>query len=146
MILREAREADLDAIVALLADDKLGQSRERPGDPVYAAAFAAMRAQGGNSLLLAERDGVVIGCLQLTLIPGLSRRGALRAQVEGVRVAASARGARVGEALMAEAEARARAAGATLIQLTTDRMREDAHRFYERLGYVGSHLGMKKPL
>lgn len=146
MILREATKDDIGAIVALLADDGLGRGRERPGDPAYLAAFERMAAQGGNGYLVAEEGGRVIGCLQLTLIPGLSRLGATRGQIEGVRVAAEARGKRVGEALMEEAAARARAAGATLLQLTTDRTRDDAHRFYERLGFVATHWGMKRQL
>jgi GNAT superfamily N-acetyltransferase len=142
-LIRVAVEADLPVIERLLADDVLGAEREKPGDPAYAAAFAAMAAQGGNFMLVAELDGQVVGCLQLTLIPGLSRRGMLRAQIEGVRVASDARGRGIGEGLVKEAIRRAREAGAGLAQLTTDRVREDAHGFYERLGFVGSHMGMK---
>jgi ribosomal protein S18 acetylase RimI-like enzyme len=145
-VIRGATEADLPALVALLADDVLGAGRESPGDPDYAAAFSAMAAQGGNFMLVAEEAGRVVGCLQLTLIPGLSRRGMLRAQIESVRVAADARGRGLGEALVQDAIARARAAGAGLVQLTTDLAREDAHRFYERLGFLPSHMGMKLAL
>jgi GNAT superfamily N-acetyltransferase len=146
MIVREAGAADIDAIVAMLADDDLGRGRERPGDPAYREAFAALTAQPGNAILVAERDGRVIGCLQVTLIHGLSRRGASRVLIEGVRVAAEARGAGVGAALVEAAVAQAREAGALLVQLTSDRRRERARRFYERLGFVASHVGMKREL
>ncbi len=147
MIIREAAEADLVAIARLLADDGLGRGRERPGDPAYARAFRAMSAQAGNVYLVAEEtDGALAGCLQYTLIHGLSRTGASRAQIEGVRVSAARRGAGIGEALMRAAIARARADGCALVQLTTDRARADAHRFYERLGFVASHWGMKLAL
>jgi GNAT superfamily N-acetyltransferase len=146
MIVREAGAADIDAIVTMLADDDLGRGRERPGDPAYRRAFAALTAQPGNAILVAERDGGVIGCLQVTLIHGLSRRGASRVLIEGVRVAAEARGAGVGATLVEAAVARAREAGAVLVQLTSDRRRERARRFYERLGFVASHVGMKREL
>ena len=143
MIVREAGPAYVDAIAHLLADDGLGRGRERPGDPVYAEAFTRMSAQPDNVYLVAEQDGEVAACLQYTLIHGLSRAGASRAQLEGVRVRANRRGARVGEALLEAAVERARADGCSLVQLTTDRTREDAYRFYERLGFVASHWGMK---
>jgi ribosomal protein S18 acetylase RimI-like enzyme len=146
---RLADAMDLPAIVRLLADDPLGAGREQYADPLpddYLRAFAAMQAQPGNDLLLATLDGAVVGCLQLTIIPGLSRRGATRAQIEGVRIDASRRGARIGEALVTEAIARAERAGCALVQLTTDVTREEARRFYERLGFVPSHIGMKRAL
>jgi len=143
---REATAGDLDAIAALLADDGLGKGREAPGDPVYAEAFARMSAQPGNICLVAEDAGAIVGCLQLTVIHGLSRKGASRAQIEGVRVAAGRRGTGLGQALVREAIARARDAGCGLVQLTTDMRREDAHRFYEALGFRGTHLGMKLEL
>ena len=146
MLIRAAIEADLPAIAALLADDGLGRGREAPGDPAYADAFLRMSAQPGNVYLVAERDGRVIGCLQFTLIHGLSRKGMSRAQIEGVRVAAESRGEGVGEALFRAAIDRAREAGAGLVQLTTDRERADALRFYERLGFKASHWGMKLSL
>lgn len=101
LILRAATEVDLPAIIALLVDDPLGKSRERLEDPlpsVYRDAFQAMEAQGGNVYLLAEREGELLGCLQLTLIPGISREGTTRAQIEGVRVATTARGQGLGNA------------------------------------------------
>ena len=147
MRIRVAREADLDAIAALLADDGLGRGRESPGDPAYRRAFAAMSAQPGNVYLVAQAgDGTVIGCLQFTLIHGLSRKGASRVQIEGVRVHADHRGKKIGEALFEAAFARAREADCALVQLTTDRRRTDALRFYERLGFEASHWGMKRTL
>jgi len=146
MKIREAAADDVDAIARLLADDELGRGRETPGDAAYARAFAAMAAQPGNVYLVAEEDGAVIGCLQFTVIHGLSRNGASRAQVEGVRVDAAHRGRGIGEALFEVAFERARAAGCTLVQLTTDRRRTDALRFYERLGFEPTHWGMKRAL
>ena len=146
MIIREATEADIAAIARLLADDGLGRGREAPGDSAYARAFAAMSAQPGNVYLVAEIAGEIVGCLQLTVIHGLSRQGASRAQIEGVRVHADHRGQRIGEALFNAAFERAAAAGCTLVQLTTDRQRADALRFYERLGFEASHWGMKRVL
>jgi ribosomal protein S18 acetylase RimI-like enzyme len=149
VIIREAGEADLEAIVAMLADDPLGRTRERFEDPLpepYRAAFGAIRAQAGNSVLVAERAGRVVGCLQLTVIPGLTRLGMSRAQIEGVRIASTERGRRIGERLVEQAIAAARAAGCGLVQLTTDASRADAHRFYERLGFTASHVGMKLSL
>ena len=146
MLIRDATEADIDAIANLLADDGLGRGRETPGDPAYAHAFAAMSAQPGNTYLLAEIAGAVVGCLQLTIIHGLSRQGASRAQIEGVRIHADHRGYRIGEKLFKAAFQRAAAAGCTLVQLTTDRQRTDALRFYERLGFEATHWGMKRAL
>jgi len=147
--IREARRGDLAPVVALLADDPLGATRERPGeplDPAYLEAFEAMRVQVGNTLLVAVRDGTVVGCLQLVVIPGLSRSGMVRAQLEGVRVARDQRGTGIGERLVEAAVARALAAGCGLAQLTTDVARGDAKRFYERLGFEATHHGMKRPL
>jgi ribosomal protein S18 acetylase RimI-like enzyme len=146
---RRATRADLPAIVRLLADDPLGATRERSVDPLpdaYGAAFDAIEAQAGNEVLVAELAGVVVGCAQLTVIPGLSRLGMMRGQLEGVRVSASHRGQRIGETLIEAAIARARAAGCGLVQLTTDVSRPEARRFYERLGFVASHVGMKRTL
>ncbi|MHA1528542.1 MAG: GNAT family N-acetyltransferase [Alphaproteobacteria bacterium] len=150
MIIREAAEADIDAIALLLADDGLGRDREAPGDAAYSRAFAAMSAQPGNVYLVAEATedspGDVVGCLQFTVIHGLSRQGASRAQIEGVRVDAARRGQGIGEALFEAAFKRAAAAGCTLVQLTTDRSRADALRFYQRLGFEATHWGMKRAL
>jgi ribosomal protein S18 acetylase RimI-like enzyme len=144
MIVREATSGDIEAIAGLLADDGLGRGREAPGDPVYAEAFAAMSGQPGNVYLVADIDGAVVGCLQFTVIRGLSRKGASRAQIEGVRVHADHRGKRIGEALFQASFERAAAEGCTLVQLTTDRSRDDALRFYERLGFEATHWGMKR--
>jgi ribosomal protein S18 acetylase RimI-like enzyme len=144
--IRSAREADLAAIVALLADDPLGREREQDSDPLpfaYRQAFSDMEEQLGNRMLVAEQEGVLIGCLQLTVIAGLSRRGAKRAQIEAVRVGSAWRGQGVGERLVRHAITLARAAGCCLVQLTTDKSRNDAHRFYEGLGFTASHIGMK---
>jgi GNAT superfamily N-acetyltransferase len=145
---RRARRADLTRLLALLADDVLGRNREAAAsaDPAYAAAFAAIDADPNQQLLVAEADGTVVGMLQVTFIPGLSRQGSWRANVEAVRVAAELRGRGIGAQLMAQAEQLARERGCRLVQLTSDLQRADAHRFYTRLGYSASHAGFKKPL
>ena len=146
MDFRTATQEDLPEIVRLLADDELGAGREKYEDPLpeaYIRAFTEMDAQGGNEILLATEDGKVIGCLQLTLIPGLARLGMKRAQIEGVRVDSRYRGQKVGEALFFEAIRRAENEGCGLVQLTTDKQRPDARRFYEKLGFTASHEGMK---
>jgi ribosomal protein S18 acetylase RimI-like enzyme len=147
--IRAATRADVAVIVRLLADDALGSRRELiedPVAPVYLRAFDEMASQPGNELLVAVKAEEVIGCLQLTIATGLSRRGMRRAQLEGVRVSSRHRGARVGEQLVVEAIARARAAGCGLVQLTSDVSRLDARRFYERLGFEATHIGMKLSL
>jgi ribosomal protein S18 acetylase RimI-like enzyme len=105
-----------------------------------------MKRQEGNDLLIATSGDELVGCVQLTLIPGISRLGAKRGQIEGVRVSSSCRGQGIGEKLVRYAIERARAEGCSLLQLTTDRSRPDALRFYERLGFVPSHIGMKLSL
>ena len=146
---RAATGADLPAIVRLLAEDDLGAAREHFADPLPAAyrdAFEAMQVQGGNDCLLAELDGELAGCLQLTVIPGLSRLGMRRAQIEGVRVDRRFRGQGIGAALFQHAIDRAREAGCGIVQLTTDKTRPGALRFYERLGFAASHEGLKLAL
>jgi GNAT superfamily N-acetyltransferase len=147
--IRRAGEGDLKAIIDLLADDELGAQRERLSDGIateYLAAFDAIEADP-NQLLAVMVDGdAVIGTLQLTYIPGLSRGGALRGQIEAVRVARNRRSEGLGERLFEWAIAQCRARGCRLVQLTTDRQREDAHRFYDRLGFVPSHIGYKLKL
>lgn len=145
-MIRPALPADVPAIVALLADDPLGAARERPGDPRYAAAYAEIAADPNQVLAVAEAGGEVVGTLQLTFTPGLSRLGALRATIEGVRVRGDQRGSGLGQELVEWAIGRSRARGAALVQLTTDSTRIDAHRFYERLGFTASHVGMKLAL
>jgi ribosomal protein S18 acetylase RimI-like enzyme len=147
--IRPARREDVPAIVALLADDPLGQVREQPADPLpddYWRAFDDIGAQSGNHLLVAERVGTIVACLQLTILPGLARRGMRRGQIEAVRVASSERGLGLGERLVRHAVEIARAEGCGLVQLTSDISRRDAHRFYERLGFVAGHVGMKLAL
>jgi GNAT superfamily N-acetyltransferase len=141
--IRRATSADVEAVVAMLADDPLGARRESPGDPAYATVFAAIDADPRQYLAVAVSGGEVVGTLQLTFIPGLSRRGATRALIEAVRVRADQRGSGLGRRLAEWAIETARARGAALVQLTTDASREDAHRFYERLGFQATHVGMK---
>ncbi|HEX7350966.1 GNAT family N-acetyltransferase [Brachybacterium sp.] len=138
---------DLPALVALLADDVLGRERESNDLGPYETAFARID-QDPNQLLLAVRDeeGTLVATMQLTLVPSLSRGGALRLQIEAVRVAGSTRGTGLGTALFDWAHTWGRRQGAVLAQLTTDATRLDAHRFYERLGYAASHVGMKLDL
>ncbi|ASK63813.1 GNAT family N-acetyltransferase [Virgibacillus phasianinus] len=146
MNFRKATTEDLPAIVRLLADDELGSKRERYEESLptdYYRAFAAIEAQVGNQIMVAVEDEKVIGCLQLTIIPGLARLGMKRAQIEGVRVDQRYRGKGVGEVLFKEAIKFAEKEKCGLVQLTTDKQREDAHRFYERLGFSATHEGMK---
>ncbi|WP_376099231.1 GNAT family N-acetyltransferase [Roseomonas sp. CCTCC AB2023176] len=146
---RAATTADLPAIIALLADDPLGAAREEPGLPAHAgyqAAFDAIEADPNQLLLVAEDAGEVVGTLQVTFTPGLSRKGAWRGQIEAVRVAASSRGAGLGERMIRHAVALCRERGCSMVQLTTDKSRTDAHRFYDRLGFEQSHYGYKLTL
>lgn len=144
---RDARAADVPAVVAMLADDILGAARERDGLAVYLDAFDAMRAEGNNCVIVGETGaGEIVATCQVTFISGLSLAAARRAQVESVRVARAARGQGVGRQMFAEVEARARAAGCRLIQLTMNATRTDSHRFYESLGFVASHVGFKRDL
>jgi GNAT superfamily N-acetyltransferase len=147
--LRRARPEDLPAIVALLADDILGQAREdaaQPLDSRYLAAFAAIAADPNQSLMAAEREGEVVATLQLTFLPGLSKKGAWRGLIEAVRVRSDWRGQGLGAELIAWAVETSRARGCAAVQLTTDKRRLDAHRFYERLGFEASHLGYRLEL
>jgi GNAT superfamily N-acetyltransferase len=146
---RRAQEADIPAIIALLADDVLGRQREdasSPPNPDYVAAFRAIDADPNQLQTVAVLDGEVIGTLQLTFIPGLARKGAVRGQIEAVRIAAAHRGSGLGQQMFEWAIAQCRARGCSLVQLTTDRERPNAHRFYEKLGFVGSHIGYKMAL
>lgn len=147
LAMRDAGATDIPAIVAMLADDMLGRDREAGiVDPAYLAAFAAIEADPNNRLLVAVQGGELVGCFQLTFIPGLGRGGAWRAQIESVRVAAASRGHGIGAAMMRWAIEQARERGCVLVQLTTDKRRGDAHRFYRRLGFEASHEGMKLAL
>ncbi|QBI20494.1 GNAT family N-acetyltransferase [Egibacter rhizosphaerae] len=149
MDIRDARRGDVPAIVSLLADDELGRQREDPNDPLpeaYWDAYAAIEADPHNRLVVVEEAGEVVGTLQLTFIPHLAFRGGWRAQVEAVRTASGRRGEGVGRRLLEWAIDEARAQGCHLIQLTTNAARDDAHRFYESLGFEASHAGMKRYL
>lgn len=141
---RAARREDVPLIVSMLVDDALGAGREGdPGDEVYLAAFDAIDADPRQELVVAEYDGTVAGTMQITYIPGLSRRGAERALIEAVRVHAAVRGQGLGRAMMRWAVERARERGCRMVQLTSDKARADAHRFYTSLGFVDSHVGFK---
>jgi GNAT superfamily N-acetyltransferase len=144
VIFREARHADLPAVVALLADDVLGKARDvAVVDAAYEQAFADIDADPRNLLVVAEDNAEVVACLQITYIPGLGRHGAERALVEALRVRSDRRGQGLGAQLMGWTIDQARQRGCALVQLTTDKSRLDAHRFYARLGFVASHEGMK---
>jgi len=145
LTVRRAQRADLPRLLELLADDELGKNREGVGsdDPAYIRAFDAIDRDPNQSLLLAELDGRVVGMLQVTFIPGLSRRGAWRANIEAVRVDSSVRRRGIGGWLVSRALENARKRGCRLAQLTSDRRRSEAHRFYERLGFTDSHIGYK---
>jgi ribosomal protein S18 acetylase RimI-like enzyme len=147
---RKAITADLPAIIRLLVDDALGQSREVVSDPIdarYLEAFAAIDADPNQLLAVAVDDaGAIVGCLQLSFIPGLSRTGMWRGQIESVRIAAGQRGSGLGSQMIEWAVERAAERGCRLVQLTSDKARPDAIRFYEKLGFAASHEGLKKPI
>ena len=147
LLVRRATVDDVGAVVALLVDDPLGSTREQTtpdGDLAsYLHAFAAIDADPNQLLVVAVLGADVVGTMQLTFIQGMSRNGALRAVVEAVRVAESHRGQGLGGEMMRWAAAEARQRGCVLLQLTSDKSRLDAHRFYERLGFVSTHEGMK---
>jgi GNAT superfamily N-acetyltransferase len=145
--IRAAVTEDVPAIVAMLADDPLGAQRESPDDPApYLAALERLSADQNQHLVVAVREGQVVGTLQLTIVPGLSRRGATRSIIEGVRVHADERGSGLGTQLVEWAIEESRRRHCQLVQLTSDSTRTDAHRFYERLGFTASHIGFKLPL
>ncbi|HEY2675020.1 MAG TPA: GNAT family N-acetyltransferase, partial [Rugosimonospora sp.] len=133
--------------VALLADDVLGSGRELPTiDDAYERAFADIDADPRNLLIVAQDGDEVVACMQVTYIPGLGRHGTERSQIESVRVHSRRRGQGVGRQLMAWAIERARDRGCGVMQLSSDKSRVDAHRFYAGLGFVASHEGMKLTL
>lgn len=143
---REARRDEVPAIVELLADDALGKGREAFGDavdPAYLLAFEAIDRDPNNRLIVADVDGEIVGCMQLTAIPHLTFKGGIRMQIEGVRVKGTFRGRRVGAAMIEWAVASARKEGCHLVQLTSNKTRADALRFYERQGFEPSHVGYK---
>lgn len=146
---RKAQAADLPAIVAMLADDPLGAAREDASLPLaqgYLDAFAAMDADPNQLLAVAVDGAEVVGTLQITFLAGLSRKGAWRGQIEAVRVAGHRRSGGIGKQMFEWAIDECRARGCSLVQLTTDKGRADAHRFYDGLGFTGSHLGYMKTL
>lgn len=147
MILRKAKRDEVPAIVRMLADDGLGRGREQTDDlKPYYAAYDAMANDPNNLLLVAESGGEIVGTLQLTFIPGLARKAAKRAQIEAVRVSSRHRSEGFGQRMFEAVIDLARQEGCALVQLTTDKKRPDAHRFYERLGFVATHEGMKLAL
>ncbi len=149
VIFRPATRADLPRIVALIAEDQIGQTREDASMPLgdaYTEAFAAIERDANQVLAVAEIDGAVIGCLQITYIPGISRKGMWRGNIESVRVASDLRGRGIGRAFFDWAIARCRDRGCGLVQLTMDKRRSDASRFYRSLGFTPSHEGMKLSL
>jgi GNAT superfamily N-acetyltransferase len=148
VVLRRATVEDLPALVALLADDPISASRETPDCDLapYRRAFDLIDADPAHLLVAAVDAGAVVGTLQLTVLPGLARGGALRAQLEAVHVAAGHRSRGLGSAMVGWAIDEARRRGCRLVQLTSNKSRADAHRFYERLGFVASHEGFKLAL
>ncbi|MFI7274003.1 GNAT family N-acetyltransferase [Streptomyces sp. NPDC049879] len=145
--LRPATATDVPDIVAMLADDHLGATRENPAELApYLAAFARIDADPSQHLLVAEQDGRTVGTLQLAVLYGLSRQGSARALIEAVRVRSDLRGGGIGGEVVRLAVEEARRLGCVLVQLTSDRSREDAHRFYERLGFQPTHVGYKLAL
>jgi ribosomal protein S18 acetylase RimI-like enzyme len=146
ILFRPATRTDLPSIVHMLADDELGSQREKFEDPLpgsYYSAFELIESDPNHELIVAERDGEVIGTLHLMFLPSVSFQGGLRAQVESVRVDKRFQGQGIGGQMMKRSMERAKQRGAHVVQLTTHKTRVDAHRFYERLGFKGSHLGMK---
>lgn len=143
---RLATRSDLPSIVRLLADDGLGSQRERYEDPLpapYYSAFEQIHSDPNHELIVAERNGEVIGTLHLMYLPSISYQGGLRAQIESVRVDKRFQSQGIGGEMMKWTMERAKKRGAHIVQLTTHKTREDAHRFYERLGFKETHLGMK---
>jgi GNAT superfamily N-acetyltransferase len=146
LVIRRAVREDLPAIVHLLADDRLGAAREADVDPLpasYASAFDAIDRDPNHVLAVADAGGRVVGVLQLTFLPYLTYQGSWRALIEGVRVASDQRSSGIGRQLIEWAIDRARAHGCRIVQLTSDKTRADAIRFYERLGFAASHEGLK---
>jgi GNAT superfamily N-acetyltransferase len=146
---RLAKRADLPTIVRMLADDDLGKQRERYEDPLpetYYSAFEQIDNDPNHELIVADRNGEVIGTLHLMYLPSISFQGGLRAQIESVRVDKRFQSQGIGSAMMGWSMQRARQRGAHVVQVTTHKTREDAHRFYDRLGFKGTHLGMKLSL
>ena len=148
-LIRRARRDDVPEIVRLLADDPVGRTREALTQPLperYYQAFEAIEADPHQFLAVVEQAGRIVGTFQLSFIPGMSLQGAWRAQIEAVRIDHSLRNQGLGRVVMQWAIEQARQRGCTLVQLTTHKSRRDAHRFYQRLGFISSHEGMKLKL
>ena len=147
VVIRRATSADVAGIVAMIADDQLGATRESLDDLTpYLDAFERIDTDPNQLLMGAERNDELVGTLQLTIIPGLSRRGSSRGLIEAVRVAAPARGSGLGTTLIQWAIEESRTRGCTLVQRTSDKSRTAAHRFYDRLGFLNTHEGFKLKL
>jgi ribosomal protein S18 acetylase RimI-like enzyme len=149
IVFRSALLSDVPAIVALLADDALGSHREirgTPLDPRYVAAFQAIAADANQRLVVVVDNAEVIGTLQISFIPGIARMGAWRGQIEAVRIAKHRRDSGLGQRMLEWAISECRSQGCSLVQLTTDKSRADARRFYEKLGFTASHEGYKLAL
>jgi ribosomal protein S18 acetylase RimI-like enzyme len=147
LLIRRATAEDVPALVAMYADDPLGAGRETPDDLApYLEAYRRLAQDPNQYLMVAERSGKVVGTLQLTVIPGLSRRGTTRSVIEGVRVRSDERGSGLGSRLVRWAVEESGRQGCRLVQLTSDATRTDARRFYERLGFTASHIGFKLQL
>jgi ribosomal protein S18 acetylase RimI-like enzyme len=149
IVFRSALLADVPAIVALLADDELGSQRENTGtplDPAYVNAFQAIEADSNQRLVVVVDGNEIIGTLQISFIPGIARMGSWRGQIEAVRIAAHRRDSGLGQKMFEWAISECRSRGCSLVQLTTDKSRTDAHRFYEKLGFKASHEGYKLAL
>ena len=149
IVFRRARRSDLPSIVALLADDDIGRTREDASVPLngkYVDAFDALERDSNQLMAVVEAAGAIVGCVQISFIPGLSRLGMWRGQIESVRIASSQRGEGLGRRLFEWAIAECRNRGCGLVQLTTDKARPDALRFYESLGFRAGHEGMKLSL
>lgn len=145
-LIRPAVHSDLPKIVAMLADDELGQEREDPSMPLdgkYVDAFDAIKQDPNQALVVVERGGILLGCLQLTFVPGLSRLGMWRGQIESVRIASDHRREGLGRQMFEWAIAECRKRECGLVQLTSDKSREKARDFYESLGFRATHEGMK---
>jgi GNAT superfamily N-acetyltransferase len=145
--IRPATTDDVSAIVGMLADDPLGAQRESPDDlEPYLTALERLSSDPNQHVVVATRESRVVGTLQLTIVPGLSRRGATRSIIEGVRIHADERGSGLGSRLIEWAIEESRRQNCQLVQLTSDNTRTEAHRFYERLGFTASHVGFKLAL
>jgi ribosomal protein S18 acetylase RimI-like enzyme len=143
--IRPARRDDVPVMIAMLADDHLGRARERLEDPlpaVYYEAFERVQRDPNLTLVVAESEGRVVGCLQLAILPGISSQGGIRGLLEDVRVASDCRSRGIGEQLVQWAVTEAKARGCILVELLTHQTRTDAQRFYKRLGFAASHVGM----